>query len=273
MLVQILACLRRSRPKKWARRCAAAAAAAAAAALTQPYHYRTRARPAQGSVVALEPLPPTFAALEHNVALHRDWCAASGRPCAPVALLNRGAGDGASAEADFTLYPRAAGWATLSRHESEGAVLADMEAYLENALREGSPALSAPARWAGGALRRAAPPLYRAVARAAVRRMLGAKQAFRCGMTTVSEVIERQGLARVALLKVDVERAELEVLRGVHPAHWPRVAQAAVEVHEAALPEALALLRGAAGFAAVAAEQRGAMAGTGIHMVYCTRRA
>lgn len=29
----------------------------------------------------------------------------------------------------------------------------------------------------------------------------------------------------VDLLKVDVERAELEVLAGVQPAHWPRIRQ------------------------------------------------
>jgi hypothetical protein len=34
------------------------------------------------------------------------------------------------------------------------------------------------------------------------------------------------------LLKVDVERAELDVLRGVREEHWPLVRQVAMEVHD-----------------------------------------
>ena len=40
-------------------------------------------------------------------------------------------------------------------------------------------------------------------------------------------------LSDVGLLKVDVERAELAVLRGVRKEHWRRVRQVAMEVHDA----------------------------------------
>jgi FkbM family methyltransferase len=48
----------------------------------------------------------------------------------------------------------------------------------------------------------------------------------------LSEVLREQGVTRVDLLKVDVERAELDVLRGVDAGDWPAVAQAVVEVHD-----------------------------------------
>lgn len=36
----------------------------------------------------------------------------------------------------------------------------------------------------------------------------------------------------VDLLKIDVERAELAVLRGVQPEDWPRIRQVSMEVHD-----------------------------------------
>jgi hypothetical protein len=70
---------------------------------------------------------------------------------------------------------------------------------------------------------------------------------FKCNLQryiTVSDVIERHGLSAdggggetpggVGLLKVDVERAELAVLRGVAPRDWPAIRQVAIEVHDSA---------------------------------------
>lgn len=46
----------------------------------------------------------------------------------------------------------------------------------------------------------------------------------------LSSVLDELGIDRVDLLKVDVEGAELEVLRGIEERHWPLVRQAVVEV-------------------------------------------
>lgn len=40
------------------------------------------------------------------------------------------------------------------------------------------------------------------------------------------------GMPRVALLKVDVEGLELDVLRGIRPDHWPLIERIVIEVHE-----------------------------------------
>jgi FkbM family methyltransferase len=51
-------------------------------------------------------------------------------------------------------------------------------------------------------------------------------------VVTVSELLRRHRVGRVDLLKVDVERAELDVLRGVAREHWPLVGAVVAEVHD-----------------------------------------
>jgi len=46
----------------------------------------------------------------------------------------------------------------------------------------------------------------------------------------LSPVLDEEGIDRIDLLKVDVEGAELDVLRGIEERHWPLVRQAVVEV-------------------------------------------
>ena len=43
-------------------------------------------------------------------------------------------------------------------------------------------------------------------------------------------MLDEQGIDRIDLLKVDVEGAELDVLRGIEARHWPLIRQAVVEV-------------------------------------------
>ncbi len=49
----------------------------------------------------------------------------------------------------------------------------------------------------------------------------------------LSSVIDERGIDRVDLLKIDVQRAELDVLRGIDDRHWGLVRQVAMEVHDA----------------------------------------
>ena len=46
-----------------------------------------------------------------------------------------------------------------------------------------------------------------------------------CALTTLSGVIRKEQLRHIDLLKIDVEGAELDVLRGVDAEHWPRIRQ------------------------------------------------
>ncbi|MFL6201612.1 MAG: amino acid adenylation domain-containing protein, partial [Thermoanaerobaculia bacterium] len=48
----------------------------------------------------------------------------------------------------------------------------------------------------------------------------------------LSSVIREYGVDRIDLLKVDVEKSELEVLRGLDEEDWPKVRQVVLEVHD-----------------------------------------
>eukprot|EP00966_Prymnesium_polylepis_P262841 6070716-Prymnesium_polylepis.1 len=54
-----------------------------------------------------------------------------------------------------------------------------------------------------------------------------------CEVATLSEVLRRAAVAEVALLKLDVEHHEVEVLGGIEPPLWQRVQQVVVETHTA----------------------------------------
>lgn len=94
---------------------------------------------------------------------------------------------------------------------------------------------------------------------------------FHCPLRRLSEVIGEQGVQRIDLLKVDVEKSELEVLAGIDPEHWPRIQQVVLEVHDhdGSLAAVLALLRDK-GFTAVS-EQASRLAQTGLYNVYARR--
>ncbi len=92
-----------------------------------------------------------------------------------------------------------------------------------------------------------------------------------CELRTLSDVLEERAIDRVGLLKIDVERAELDVLAGIREEHWGGIAQVVLEVHDVdgRADDIATMLRGR-GFS-VAREQDAAMRGTDVHMLYATR--
>ncbi|MFY1634824.1 FkbM family methyltransferase [Solwaraspora sp. WMMB335] len=90
-------------------------------------------------------------------------------------------------------------------------------------------------------------------------------------VTTVSGLFREYGVERVALLKVDVERAELDVLRGIEAADWPRIDAVVAEVHDeqGRLAEFCDLL--AAAGLSVETRQDPSLGGTELYEVYGDR--
>ena len=93
----------------------------------------------------------------------------------------------------------------------------------------------------------------------------------------LSDVIREQGVERIDLLKVDVQRAELDVLRGIDETDWPKIRQVVMEVHDAPgeategrLGEISGLLA-RRGFA-VEVEQDSLLVGTDRHNLFAVRR-
>ena len=54
----------------------------------------------------------------------------------------------------------------------------------------------------------------------------------RCRLQTLSSVLAQSGVGAVDLVKIDVEGAEEEVLRGIADDDWPRLRQFVIEVHD-----------------------------------------
>lgn len=142
-------------------------------------------------------------------------------PPAPILALPVGVGSSAGGEAIFTFYPQAAGWSSM--RPSSGEVHTGMAVFLDNALASPEaaraaglgPLASAVGVWA----HRWAPAWLLGAARwAVVAALLGGARQCRCRLVSVSQLILEHRLTAVDLLKVDVERAELDVLQGVEGA-------------------------------------------------------
>ncbi|HKX31469.1 MAG TPA: amino acid adenylation domain-containing protein [Blastocatellia bacterium] len=58
------------------------------------------------------------------------------------------------------------------------------------------------------------------------------EERYECQVRTLAEVIREEGVERIDLLKVDVQRAEIDVLRGIEEQDWARIDQIVMEVHD-----------------------------------------
>jgi FkbM family methyltransferase len=94
---------------------------------------------------------------------------------------------------------------------------------------------------------------------------------FDCSIRTLSSVVREEGITSIDLLKIDVEKAEWDVLLGIDDADWPKIRQAVIEVHDVdgRLAAVRALLE-KHGFE-VFAEEESMLSGTGLYTVYAKR--
>ncbi|GGS54976.1 hypothetical protein GCM10010206_15880 [Streptomyces cinerochromogenes] len=95
---------------------------------------------------------------------------------------------------------------------------------------------------------------------------------FTCRLRTLSEIIAEQGIERIDLLKIDVENAEYEVLKGIHWRDWPRIRQLVVELHDidGQLEKVETLLR-ALGYTVVSEQDNRLLQNTTLYNVYAVR--
>jgi FkbM family methyltransferase len=100
-------------------------------------------------------------------------------------------------------------------------------------------------------------------------RMTGQER--QCPVMALAQVVAQAGLDRIDLLKIDVEKAEIDVLAGMDEDTWARVRQMVIEVHDVdgRVDEVLEMLRGR-GFTATAERDR-RLAGTNCFNIYAYR--
>ena len=148
-------------------------------------------------VYAFEPIPATFDKLQSNVALYG----------LDVNLFDCGLSS-ESIETEITFYPN---WSAMSGAYANAQEDEEItRTYLNNLCEWPLPSAEISEILEG--------------------RFKG--ETVRCRMRTLSEVIKEQLIERIDLLKVDVERSELDVLSGIEEDDWSKIGQIILEVHD-----------------------------------------
>ena len=94
-----------------------------------------------------------------------------------------------------------------------------------------------------------------------------------CQLKTVSEIIREHNIEQIDLLKIDVEKSELDVLLGIEAQDWQKIKQIVVEVHdlEHRLQKITNLLK-EHGLSEIQVEQEPIFHGSNVFNVYAWRR-
>lgn len=203
------------------------------------------------TVYSFEPIPETYDVLQRNVSVHNTL---------QVQTYNCGLSD-KSGTATFTHYPKTSACSTMYPQGST-AYLKNSRQFVLGEIRNFNPILKS--------LVDRTPRFAWWPITELVRRYFRSAISVECQLRTISDVIDEHDIQKIDYLKVDTEGAEMHVLNGIRPEHWPIVKQAVIEVHEGkpALRQVLELLK-SNGFQAIVeqpCEKR-----DHLNMVYATR--
>ena len=148
-----------------------------------------------GYIYAFEPIPTTFAVLRRNAGMYN----------LNAKLYECGLSDHSGTET-FTFYPK------MSVMSGAYADAEEDEGIARSALKNQDALLN---RYADDL-------------------MAGRfeREQFKCQLRTISEIIGENDVERIDLLKIDVEKSELDVLKGIKDADWRRINQVVIEVHD-----------------------------------------
>jgi len=153
-------------------------------------------------VFAFEPAPPTFAILQANAAPYGDR----------VRLFPCGLSDRAGS-AELTFYLHTSGMSSFYPDEQEET--AALRTLIRNELASGKPGveglLEHEDEWIEQRLRH---------------------ETWTCPVKTLSQIVHDEGVTRIDLLKIDVEKSELDVLAGIAPGDWRKIEQVVIEAHD-----------------------------------------
>jgi amino acid adenylation domain-containing protein/FkbM family methyltransferase len=190
-------------------------------------------------VFAIEPAPPLLEALRLNTQAMQDR----------VALLDFGLSNRAGT-AQLTYYPTLTGMSSLYPDRAEEKAL--LGNILKNLARG----------------REGVQELLSHADEYIAERLVSTT--YPCELRTLSQVIAETKVEVIDLLKIDVQKAELDVLEGIADEDWKRIRQVAVEVHDlGGRVKRISQLLENRGYR-VKVEQVPLHAGTVVHFVYAT---
>lgn len=193
-------------------------------------------------VWTFEPAPPLYARLCANLALNG----------AEARAFNVGIAE-AERTARFTFYPNSSGMSSFyADAEEEREVL---RAMMRRQREEGVAGMETLLEYGEELL----DERFRAVE-------------MECRLRPLSTILREEGVERIDLLKIDVQKAEADVLRGIEEEDWPRIRQVVMEVHDLSgrLAEVSRFLE-ARGFR-VAVEQDEAVEGSILYNLFAVSR-
>ncbi|WP_293072699.1 amino acid adenylation domain-containing protein, partial [Moorena sp. SIO4A5] len=154
-------------------------------------------------IFAFEPIPPVFKVLEMNTELY----------ISKVKLFECGLSNQTRMET-FTYYPENSVVSGLYADQNQEQEM--MKTFLSNKQKE----TGEQSKLSSQELEQVSSYMFQT------------QQQVNCQLRTLSEVIREQGVEQIDLLKIDVEKSELEVLEGIESEDWSKIKQIVVEVHD-----------------------------------------
>jgi FkbM family methyltransferase len=154
------------------------------------------------ALYSFEPAPPLFEILSANASWH-----------APAARLFNCGLSSESRDAAFTFYPNSSGMSSFYGDEREEKEV--LRSIMRNQLDQGMAGMKAVIEYADDILEERLK-----------------HQTFTCHLETLSNIIREQQVERIDLLKIDVQKCELEVVQGIDEDHWQIIKQIVIEVHD-----------------------------------------
>ena len=166
-------------------------------------------------VYAYEPIPGTFELLQQNIHLHGLDNVVHPRN---IGLSER------SEEKIMFHYPSMSTWDSWNSREDRELVAENLQDALD-VLKSAAPVRYKALRLLGFK------SLQQALVRDAIEKILASAVKVRCQFETLSGVISQENIRSIALLKLDAELADWQILNGVKAQDWQRIRQVAMEVH------------------------------------------
>jgi len=98
------------------------------------------------------------------------------------------------------------------------------------------------------------------------------RQIHECQLTSISDIIRENQINKVDLLKIDAEKSELDIIKGIEDSDWPKIDQIVIEIHDKtgeAVKRIEELLRGK-GYRCIVEHEK-LLQHTGLFNLYATR--
>jgi FkbM family methyltransferase len=167
-------------------------------------------------VYAYEPIPDTFGLLKQNIQLHGLDKTVHPRN---IGLADR------SEEKIMFNHPSMSMFDSWKSREDEVELITENLEDVLDLLKTAAPVRYKALKLLGFKA------LQRFAMRDAIKRIVASAVKVKCQFDTLSGVISQENIESIALLKLDAELADWEVLNGVKAQDWQRFQQVAMEVH------------------------------------------